>query len=197
MKDVLLAMSFFCLTFGLFSNEIQVVVASKAAVKINAVKHAFQKRFPLDQIFVAGYSSDSAIPEQPVGREIALQGVLNRAKSLPLELVQMADFVVSIENFIELTEDGWCDVGLIGVNGVYVFTKPTPIPSCFVEMAQEQSLLQGECPDGLMVTVGSVIQALRGSAVDAQDWHKEVEFGGISRQDLLEEALFSALSDKK
>lgn len=58
------------------------MVASKNAVKINAVAAALRQALPGVQHAVAGSSSHSGVPDQPWGDEETLRGAYNRVQSI-------------------------------------------------------------------------------------------------------------------
>jgi adenine phosphoribosyltransferase len=188
-----------CFVHIAFADSIKVVTTSKSSQKNLAVIEAFEKKFPNDEIILISYKSSSNVPEEPVGRDTALEGALHRIESLPFNFLAEGDYVVSIENFIEFTDNGWQDLGLVIVKNlqepskqIVTFTEATPVPTQYVDLAQEMSDLVTE--KGFSVTVGAAIQrSFPLEVIDPQDWHKEKMFGNISRTILLEEALFKAL----
>lgn len=189
---------------GLFSvsaRQIKIVVASQNQHKLEAVNRIFQQKFPQDIVECIGYDSVSSVPEQPVSKEVALEGARNRIQSLPQELLATAHYVVAIENYIEqyLGASAWCDRGLVVVKDsaqqsaeAVMISQPTFISEMYVRLAQEKSATVSD--KGYSVTIGQVIQqSFPTRAIDAHDWHREREFGGVSRQQLLQDALYKAL----
>lgn len=180
-------------TLILDARTMTVVIASKSYQKISAVKEFFDEKFPDSEILYISHTSFSLIPEQPVGVDCALQGARNRLYSLPAELLE-ADFVVSIENYIEQSSETlcWYDTGLIVIKQpkkeIVVISKSTFIPDKYVQLAQQMSTqISGF---GYSTTVGVAIQqSFIGRDIDPSDWHREPEFGGVSRQQLLKDAL--------
>ncbi len=82
----------------------KVIVGSVNPVKINSVKQAFSKAFA-DVVFeVEGISSESGVPEQPVGDSQTFHGAVNRAEYI-YEKQPNADFWVGIEGGIEIDEE--------------------------------------------------------------------------------------------
>jgi len=186
----------------LFARTFNIVVASQNAQKISAVQQAFAERFCNDTIELIACKSSSAIPEQPIGYQIALTGARNRIASTSDTLHAEADYVVAIENYIEKSarEDYWNDIGLVLIKDMrtshetITLSQPVLIPNEYIEIAQEQSGANGISADGFSVTVGNVIsKSLLPRTIDPHDWHREPEFGGVSRQQLLQEALFKSL----
>lgn len=179
--------------FVCYGRDISVVIASQSSQKIAAVQQAFSIKFPHDQITYRTCVSDSGIANQPVGYDCALQGVRNRFASVPQELLP-ADYVVAIENYIEqspVTKRCY-DKGLVlikqGQQEMVLTTMPTYIPQEFVDLAQQLS--DDVCESGYTTTVGCAIQYFFADRqIDPSDWHHEPEFGGVSRQQLLQDAL--------
>ena len=141
------------------ARTITVTIASQSSQKIAAVKHAFDKRFPCDNVVYRSSKTCSNVPEQPVGYDVALQGVCNRVQSLPSQLTK-ADYVVSIENYIEQspTTKRWYDKGLILVqqqssSEIVLITKSVLIPDIYVQLAQQMSTEISEL--GYSTTVGT------------------------------------------
>ncbi len=186
-------------TLILHAREITVVIASQSSQKILAVKQSFSETFPEDTIVYIAHATSSCVPAQPVGYDCALQGARNRLQNLPEELQQQADYIVSIENYIEQSAvtQCWYDIGLILVKQssqeIIVMTSAVFIPEMYVQRAQQMSSEVSEC--GYSMTVGQAIQhSFLDKHVDPSDWHSEVEFGGVSRQQLLQDALSQRIS---
>lgn len=192
-------------SFSIFAKDIKVVIASENSYKIDAVKQVFNERFPGDSIKFISHKSCSGIPEQPISKDIAQKGANNRISNLPHDLFS-ADYIVSIENYIEKLPyaSSWCDKGLILIKdlssqyNIVCFTSPTFIPAQFIELAKEMSGISNISDEGYPVTIGQAIQkSLNYKSIDPQDWHREVEFGGISRKQLLYDALYKALNHQE
>lgn len=187
--------------FSLSARHVNVVVASRNSYKLEAVKMAFGQKFPNDSVECIGYDSVSSVPEQPMGKEAALQGVHNRIQSLTEQGVVAADYVVAIENYIEqyLGSDVWCDRGLILVQEIsnnsreiITVSQPTFIADTYIQQVKKQAAVVSD--NGYSVTIGQVIQqSFPQRAIDAHDWHREVEFGGVSREKLLQDAVYKTL----
>lgn len=191
------------LCFPAFAETFRIAVASQNPIKIAAVKEAFQNRFPDDDIQIMTFKTSSMIPEQPIGYEVALKGVKNRLSSLPAYIQSSADYVISIENYIEESSEGqsWKDLGMLLFidctkpdEEKVVLTQATAIPIHYVNLAQEMSLSSQISKQGYPVTIGEAIKkSFPDRNINPQDWHQEPEFGGISRQELLKEAIYRAL----
>lgn len=187
-------------SFPVVAETINVVIASKNEHKILAVSRVFQEEFPEATIELMTYEATSGIPEQPIFQKTALKGVRNRVNSLPQELLDKADYVVSIENYIEqdLVSQEWQDRGLVLLKKrenpmeILCLTQRVSLPNRFVELAKELSSEVSE--EGYSCTVGHTIEEYyEGKHIDAHDWHHEAEFGGISRGELLREAICKAI----
>lgn len=175
---------------------IKVAVASASEVKTRAVRDAFESHFYDSNVEVTSYQCHSGVPEQPVGIEAGIKGAKNRIDQLAKVDV---DYAVSIENTIEYTteQESWYDIGVVMMkknsrhaNEVVTYSRKTPIPCEFLDKVKEG----GICDEGYSLTVGSVIKEtypLRN--IRSDDWHRELEFGGVSRKELIQEAVFKAL----
>jgi adenine phosphoribosyltransferase len=198
----LCVLSAVCLYGGIiYARELNVIVASGSAHKIAAVREAFNAQFPADTIHLIPCKTSSGIPEQPLGRKVALKGARNRLNGIDSALVAQADYLISIENYIEQSPatSRWYDVGLVVFHDcahsqeMVLYTRSTFIPDQFIVLAHRMSGLDIS-DEGYGVTIGTAIQKSFGDrAIDPHDWHRETEFGGVSRQELLQEALFKAL----
>jgi len=182
--------------FTIDARPINVVITSKSSQKVAAIKASFNQNFIHDDIFYFIYPTNSGIPEQPVGRDAAMQGIHNRLENLPKNIE--ADYIIAIENYIEqsTTTDRWYDKGLIAIQQktktFIVTTKPVFIPDVYIKIAQQISDIT--CQLGYTTTVGKAIQqSFIDRNIDPTNWHQEPEFGGVSRQELLEDALHKAL----
>lgn len=153
------------------AKQIRVALASKSAVKEQAVREAF----PNDQVDIVTFESHSGILEQPIGEKMATQGIINRIEGIQKEKF---NYVIAIENFID-QEDGWYDCGLVYVSGELGRTARTPIPNDIVRSA----FTEGK-------TVGEVMHE-QNRSIDRADWHSA--YGSSSRKDLLRDAVFKAV----
>ncbi|MBS0628290.1 MAG: adenine phosphoribosyltransferase [Verrucomicrobia bacterium] len=201
---IVLASLYLGTSFSVFAENIKVVVTSKNEQKVLAVKKAFEDRFPNDEIELVSYKTASDIPEQPISEKTALEGVKNRLNNLPSEALDTASYIVSIENYIKQDpfSQKWQDIGLVlckkrsdTVDSIFS-TQATPIPDQFIYLAKELSSEISE--KGYSCTVGYAIsQYYQNKEIDSHNWHEEPQFGGVSRKELLEEALFKALHQEE
>ena len=83
----------------------KIIIASKNPVKINAVKIAFQKVFPDEDIEFQGESIPSNVSDQPISNEETMVGAGNRAKNAMISFPN-ADYWVGIEGGIEKIKHG-------------------------------------------------------------------------------------------
>lgn len=195
---------YICVACGLLSifsslDALKVAITTESEIKKTAVQASFQNRFPDEYIEILEFKTDSDIPEQPIGYDVALRGVHNRIANLPENAIDGVDYVVSIENYIEQSQSGaWKDIGLLLVinnathEELISKTKPTNFSVEYYKLAKKMS--DSISHDGLSFTVGKAIaQAHPEITIDPSDWQQESEFGGISRVDLLKESLFKTL----
>lgn len=78
----------------------KIVIASKNPVKIDAVKHGFEKIFPDEKFEFEGISVPSGVKDQPFDNEETLKGATNRADNAFAKM-KTADYFVGIEGGIE------------------------------------------------------------------------------------------------
>ncbi|SOE22823.1 inosine/xanthosine triphosphatase [Spirosomataceae bacterium TFI 002] len=83
----------------------KVCIASKNPTKINASKAAFQLVFPDQEIDAIGISSESGVPDQPMGDSETFNGAQNRAKFIRKSNPD-ADFWIGIEGGLIENEAG-------------------------------------------------------------------------------------------
>jgi hypothetical protein len=119
--------------------------------------------------------------------------------ALPKDLLQ-SDYIVAIENYIEQSPvtGRWYDKGLVLVKDqvagkdIVLASQAVFIPEQYVVLAQQMSSEFSEL--GFSTTVGVAIkQSFPDRNIDPTDWHKEVEFGGVSRMQFLTDTLSKAL----
>jgi len=79
---------------------IDVIVASKNPVKIDACQLGFQKVFPSQNFNFLGHYIDSGVSDQPMSDKETLKGALNRAANAK-RLYPAAEYWVGIEGGIE------------------------------------------------------------------------------------------------
>ena len=180
------------------ARTITVVIASQSSQKVLAVQQSFNAKFPDDTLVYVLHKTSSLIPEQPVGFDCALQGVRNRLQSLPAESFK-ADYLVAIENYIEQSPvtKRWYDKGLVvlqqGSQEIVLISKATFILDSYVQLAQQMSFEVSQL--GYSTTVGIAIQqSFPYRLIDPTDWHREVEFGGVSRHELLKDTIAKTLN---
>jgi adenine phosphoribosyltransferase len=200
-------LSILLITFSMHSRIIKIAIASQNTQKVEAVKEIFNQKFSNvnDKLEFLTHKSDSMIPEQPVGIETATAGARNRLNSLPKDIIDSADYAIAIENYIEQSkiDNNWNDIGLVllkekdKTQEIICLSQPTLVPEIYVKLAQEMSA--GEVSEqGYSVTAAQAIaKSFTHKNIDAHDWQKEIEFGGISRQKLLKDALYKAANNDK
>jgi len=164
-----------------------ILVTSENPIKLTAVKEAFEEAYSDETIIINSCPATSGVAEQPVGEE-GERGALMRLVNAHKELVEKVDYTVSVENFIE-KRSSWQDRAVVllrhELSGkqMRAYSAATMIPSDFVEMALANR-----------ITVGEVIhQHYPERNINAKDWHSEKEFGGLSRKELIKQAVFKAL----
>ncbi len=197
------------LLFILVSNasamqkELTIVIASKSPQKAGAVQEVFQQFFKDSNLHFIAHATPSGIPEQPVGRAVAIQGALNRISGLPKDICDTADYMITVENYIEQEADTkrWYDKGLIvlykkaAAQEQISETEPVFFDTNYFEEAKNVST--EVTAQGLSITVGQIIAKKFPAQrmVNHQDFHREPEFGGVCRKDLIKAALIKALQD--
>lgn len=196
-----------CLSLPVYAQTIKVAVATESPVKLLAVQEGFRQSFPNNSIELFTFKSPSLVPEQPIGETAGLKGARNRLQAVSEELLSSMDYLVSIESYVEYSEplETWVDIGLVLVKScaepdleLIQLSAPTPFPQKYVKLAKNMSSSDRITQDGYPVTVGEAIEAsIDFGKVDPKDWHREAQFGSVSRSYLLEEAVFKALHGKE
>jgi non-canonical (house-cleaning) NTP pyrophosphatase len=79
----------------------KIIVASQNPVKLNAALHGFEHMFPEAHFTVEGFTVESGVNDQPIGRDETLQGAYNRLEGI-VAAVPDADYWVGIEGGIEV-----------------------------------------------------------------------------------------------
>ena len=185
-------------------------VATSSAVKLAAVKNAFQEMFPNTPIELHPYKVDSQVASQPVGETWGVQGAKNRlanaiAKMNTDETAHPKfDYWVSMENYIEpsLSKPGfWIDRAAVVIQSVETslptlqLSKVVYLPETFASAAKNKS--NGQVSEsGYEVTSGEVIREAylkRGIELPADDWHQHADFGGVPRSQILQETIQNAV----
>ncbi len=85
------------------NTSVEIIVASKNPVKINAVAEGFKSFFP--EVKVIGVSLESGVSDQPMSDEETRRGALNRVTQAKLHSPS-SDFWVGIEGGVERDADG-------------------------------------------------------------------------------------------
>ena len=73
-----------------------IAIASKNPVKINAIERAFKKAFPTTEFKIDALEAHSNVSDQPLGEEETLKGATNRLNSVK-EKASNANYFASIE----------------------------------------------------------------------------------------------------
>eukprot|EP00316_Scyphosphaera_apsteinii_P013585 CAMPEP_0119316984 /NCGR_PEP_ID=MMETSP1333-20130426/41545_1 /TAXON_ID=418940 /ORGANISM="Scyphosphaera apsteinii, Strain RCC1455" /LENGTH=204 /DNA_ID=CAMNT_0007322779 /DNA_START=82 /DNA_END=696 /DNA_ORIENTATION=- len=172
----------------------RVVVASKAAAKLQSARKAFETSE------VTGMSAESGISDQPIGLEQILIGAKNRMRSVTSEALaasaatQPYDFAVACENgIVKLTdEEGaekWLDLAIVAVRDLRTGDEALA-SSAGVELSTETV---GDWVEaGANDTVGAWLAQETGC--NKQDPHAFLTRGEFSRAKLLEDAIRLALT---
>ncbi len=210
---------------NLFAQEvIEVGIATASALKVNAVQAALKEALPGQEFNIHPFKAASNIADQPVAEKWGVQGARNRivhAKALEREESRPAGgnrkpiaIWVSMENYIEKTPVGWIDRAAVVVENssprreVLKFSDSIRFDEKFAREAQ----VRGEALDrksknpavsslesGYSVTSGEVIHdyylAEKGVDLPKDNWHGYKDFGGVSRDKLLQATIVSALKE--
>lgn len=84
----------------------QLIIASRNPIKVNAALKGFQSMFPQESFEVEGISVASGVSDQPMSDGETLQGAVNRAYRAK-ELHPQADFWIGIEGGLEEREEDY------------------------------------------------------------------------------------------
>lgn len=112
----------------------RIIVGSKNPAKIAAVRQAFQKVFPKDDLHLEGIDAESGVSDQPMSDHETLQGAVNRADSCQ-RVIPQADFWVGLEggcqfDGLDLEAYAWMVVksqSMIGKARTSTFILPPPV----------------------------------------------------------------------
>jgi adenine phosphoribosyltransferase len=137
-----------------------------------------------------------------VGEINGILGAKNRLKNAKEGAsAEEFDYWISIENYIEPAHEGfWLDraVVIVQKNGKPAVTELSREVRFEEELAEEARMKTSKDyshrDTGFSVTAGMIIQmklAEKGQGVAKDDWHSA--YGGVSRKNLIKEALFKAL----
>lgn len=83
----------------------KIALGSKNPAKLKAVKTAFEKMFPNDELIFVSLEVDSGVADQPLNDEETVKGAINRAKRA-LESAK-ADYGVGVEGGIHKVDSYW------------------------------------------------------------------------------------------
>lgn len=156
-------------------QKIRIGVTSENKLKVNAVQQAYSALDLNPEI--RGYSTDSGIGEQPVGK-ITLKGARNRIVDLWRRTGGSLDRIVSIESGIFREDGKWIDRAVVvildtstGKESV-AYSEGVVFPDAYVERARAIGFDK--------ITVGKVM-AEAGFVADSKDPHLSIS--GKSRQE--------------
>lgn len=89
-----------------------VAVGSENPVKIEAVRQAFTKVWPLEEWLITGSQTESGIKSQPMSTKETILGARNRAQAA-LALAPEIEYGVGLEGGLEQIGTKWFDCGWI------------------------------------------------------------------------------------
>ena len=162
-----------------------ITLGSTSAHKLNAIKTACTELGL--EIKLGGVAVESEINDQPYGLEETYAGAMNRAKNTQKETLQ--SIVIGIESGLVPLADKYLDMAVVVVltpDG-QTFTSTSAgieFPAVAVEAARAKGFDHH--------TAGSEVAAMLGGS--PTDPHSTLTNGQISRQELLVEAIKTALS---
>lgn len=202
------------------ADVIVIGVASTKEVKIKPVREAFTEIFPNDTLQILPFKAGSDIADQPVGEQWGIQGTLNRienakrehAKNLAAAVdapAKPVQYWVAIENYIEPSKDDaqtWVDIGAVTLENVrknstlIQLSKPVSLDALFAGLAFSQTPSDYvHKHSGFSVTSGKAIKHYYHDTqqieLDDGNWHAHPDFGGVSRAELLKEAVLKVVRD--
>ncbi|MDR3492768.1 MAG: DUF84 family protein [Gammaproteobacteria bacterium] len=164
-------------------------VASQSSLKKDGTKFAVQEIVDPLAIHLVGHNVASDVPNQPRGYEETTKGALNRFVAMQREIPnEKNSILVSIENGLRYAEDEdrYYDFVHVIIEKDGVTTTHTQdccvVPNEIIqELDAEQNITWGE------------IATRKGYTRSANNPHKEVMFGGVSRETHIQLALNHAL----
>lgn len=164
---------------------LQVNVCSENVDKINAVKQALANVYPLHNVMIKTFKSESGVAEQPMSKAEGSQGALNRVNAVPSV---EGEITISMENFIEERKEGWIDQGVVVINtlppGGGVKTSSRVTEAVYIDPPVMAEFFKLH-PTDPTLTVGKVYQQMFN--YDSSNWHLSV--AGSNRSYLLQKAI--------
>lgn len=182
--------------------ELRIGVATASKLKVSAVHAALEEVFPKGKYVIHAFKVPSGVAEQPVMLTWGLRGARNRLNAAKAAAHEPVDLWISMENYIEPTasSEKWRDVAAIvverskGSQTAVEFSAAVELPAKFARQAREASSEIDET--GWSITAGEMIQAgykQQGIEIAKDDWHSHPDFGGLSREKILADAIVKAL----
>jgi len=139
-------------------DVLQVVVTSFNPVKIEAVKQAFNSRFPSFETSIEPVSVDSGVADQPMSDSETRQGARNRVAAAKLKMPE-ADYWVGLEGGLDnfdgdLMAFAWMVIAGPGGRVSETRSATLPLPPR-VQALVEEGLELGEANDRVFSTLNS------------------------------------------
>lgn len=171
---------------------VKVLLASKSAIKISAVKNAFERLVrenmcteTEEPLFVDVIDMDvaSGVAVQPVGMEMTVQGAVNRINATRGAALRY-DYRVAIENgVVKLDAETYVDLAVVVIENCKWVRGMTTSLGIQVPAKIVHNTRRGQ-------TIGDVIA--RRTKCNPKDPHMELTSGLVGRQELLEQAVYAA-----
>jgi len=171
-------------------------LGTKSEIKVNAVKKAFLKAFPSNEVQVLTCAASSNINEQPVGYQETLLGASNRLDNTKEQLGNRCNYFVAIENGIietGVSSSPWLDLAWVILEDKHgqqwvATSGGIPFSVKYVEAAKDR---------GYSTTTVADTMAKDIKNLNTKDPHSYLTGGLVSREDFLYEALLSALGQSR
>lgn len=179
-------------------ETLNVFVASRNHIKLEAVKQAVTRRYPRTNIEVTGIKCPSGVNTQPFGMEEIIHGAENRLQELIEKLkIKRIDLtssiLISIENgLVRPDRHNYWDIGvvLLQTNGEETqvnTTKHITVPKKYVKKAKARGFDRTK--------YGQIIAEDQRNPELASDPHTFLTNGQLSRQQTIEEAIAFLLEE--
>ncbi len=174
---------------GKVMPPLTVHVASKSAVKKAAIERSIQDIFDPCVMKMVEHAVSSGISDQPVGYEETAKGASNRLDAIRKEVKEEKNSIlVSVENGIRYSEEESCFYDFVHVmlekkGVIYQATKDCcQVPKELIDQVRLQKNM----------TWGDIAKK-QGLVQSNNDPHREILFGGVSREDHIHQACMQAL----
>lgn len=174
---------------GKVMPPLTVHLASQSAVKKAAVEQAIQEVFHPSIMKMVEHDASSRVSNQPSGYEETAKGAANRLDAIRKEVKEEKNtLLVSVENGVRFSEEENSYYDFVHV----ILEKDGVLYQATKDCCQVPKELMDQVHLQKNTTWGQVAKQ-QGLVASDQDPHKEILFGGVSREDHIRQACMQAL----